>query len=144
MNTEPYQPLPAAAVPQWHDHYDVIVVGFGGAGACAAISAADAGCSVLICDVASAAGGSTALSSAELYLGGGTRVQKACGYDDSVESMYRYLMESNGEQADPDKIRAYCEGSVDHFNWLVDLGVPFNDTEFKAKVCQRHEGTIWQ
>jgi len=145
MNTEPYQPLPAAAVPQWHDHYDVIVVGFGGAGACAAISAADAGCSVLICDVASAAGGSTALSSAELYLGGGTRVQKACGYDDSVESMYRYLMESNGEQADPDKIRAYCEGSVDHFNWLVDLGVPFNDTEFKARaiVATTDDGLLY-
>ena len=63
-------PITATAVAQWHEQYDVIIAGFGGAGACAAIAAADAGSSVLICDVASGSGGSTALSSAELYLGG--------------------------------------------------------------------------
>jgi 3-oxo-5alpha-steroid 4-dehydrogenase len=45
---------------------------------------------------ASESGGSTKLSSAELYLGGGTTVQKAVGYDDSVEDVYGYLMDSNG------------------------------------------------
>lgn len=145
MHTEPHKPMPAAEVAEWHGQYDVIVVGFGGAGACAAIAAADSGCSVLICDVASASGGSTALSSAELYLGAGTRVQKACGYNDSVEAMYEYLMASNGSQADPKKIRAYCEGSVEHFNWLVDLGVPFNDTEYKARaiVATTDDGLLY-
>ena len=36
------------------------------------------------------------LSSAELYLGGGTKVQKAVGYDDSADDVYGYLMDSNG------------------------------------------------
>jgi 3-oxo-5alpha-steroid 4-dehydrogenase len=137
--------IAAASVAQWHAQYDVIVVGFGGAGACAAIAAADAGSSVLICDVASGSGGSTALSSAELYLGAGTRVQKACGYNDDVEAMYNYLMQSNGPEADSAKTRAYCEGSVDHFNWLVDLGVSFNDTEFKARaiVATTDDGLLY-
>jgi succinate dehydrogenase/fumarate reductase flavoprotein subunit len=149
MKTEPHphshSPITAADIAQWHGRYDVIVVGFGAAGACAAIAAADAGCSVLICDIASGSGGSTALSSAELYLGAGTRVQKACGYNDSVEAMYDYLMLSNGPQADPAKIRAYCEGSADHFDWLVDLGVPFNDSEFKARaiVATTDDGLLY-
>ena len=149
MKTEPHpqsqSAIAAADVAQWHGQYDVIVVGFGGAGACAAIAAADAGSSVLICDVASGSGGSTALSSAELYLGAGTRVQKACGYNDGVEAMYNYLMLSNGPEADSAKIRAYCEGSVEHFDWLVDLGVPFNDTEFKARaiVATTDDGLLY-
>jgi len=149
MKTESHPPgqsvVDASDVAQWHGQYDVIVVGFGGAGACAAIAAADAGSSVLICDVASGSGGSTALSSAELYLGGGTRVQKACGYNDGVEAMYQYLMVSNGPEADSAKIRAYCEGSVEHFDWLVGLGVPFNDTEFKARaiVATTDDGLLY-
>ena len=145
LHSHPQSSITAAAVEQWHEQYDVIIVGFGGAGACAAIAAADAGSSVLICDVASGSGGSTALSSAELYLGAGTRVQKACGYNDSIEAMYDYLMVSNGPEADSAKIRAYCEGSVEHFNWLVDLGVPFNDSEFKARaiVATTDDGLLY-
>ena len=145
LHSHSQSPITATAVAQWHEQYDVIIAGFGGAGACAAIAAADAGSSVLICDVASDSGGSTALSSAELYLGGGTRVQKACDYNDSVEAMYDYLMVSNGPEADSAKIRAYCEDSADHFNWLVDLGVPFNDSEFKARaiVATTDDGLLY-
>ena len=89
-----------------------------------------------IFELASASGGSTALSSAEIYMGGngGTRVQRACGLHDSTEEMYDYLMAANGPLADPDKVRAYCEGSVDHFNWLVGLGVPYKDTIYPHRA----------
>jgi succinate dehydrogenase/fumarate reductase flavoprotein subunit len=129
-----FAPLKDSQVDHWDISTDVAIVGFGGAGACAAIEAHDAGAKVLLMDAASAPGGSTALSSAEIYLGGGTRVQQACGYDDSVEAMYDYLMASNGPQADADKVRRYCEHAVEHFDWLVAQGVPFKDSELKARA----------
>lgn len=123
-------------ISEWHKTMDIAIIGFGGAGACAAIEAKDAGADVTIFELSSASGGSTAMSSAEIYMGGngGTRVQKACGYDDSTENMYNYLKLCQGEQGDDDKIRAYCEGSLGHFDWLVDKGVPFKDTEFKERA----------
>ncbi len=134
MTTSSFSPVDAATLGGWDYHYDVVVVGYGGAGASAAIGAHDDGAKVAIFELGSAAGGSTALSSAELYLGGGTRVQKACGYDDSAQAMYDYLMASNGPQADSDKIRAYCDGSAAHFDWLESLGVPFKDSEYPHRA----------
>ena len=103
-----FEPVCEADVTQWSGTADVLVVGFGGAGACAAIEAADGGAAVVVFEAASASGGSTALSSAEIYLGGGTRIQRAVGYDDSVDDVYGYLMASNGPQADAVKVRAYA------------------------------------
>ena len=134
MNTSSYATVDSQSVASYHHSFDVVVVGYGGAGASAAIAAHDSGAKVAIFDVASAPGGSTALSSAELYLGGGTRIQKACGYDDTPQAMYDYLMASNGPQADSEKIRAYCDGSVEHFNWLEQLGVPFKESEYKQRA----------
>ncbi len=134
--TSPIKPRKLNEVTQWDMETDVAVVGFGGAGACAAIEAADAGADAIIFEVTSASGGSTALSSAEIYMGGngGTRVQQACGYEDSTEDMFNYLMEANGALADETRIRAYCEGSLEHFDWLVDKGVPYKDTEYKQRA----------
>ena len=134
--TSPTHPRRLEDVPEWDFETDVAIVGFGGAGSCAAIEAADAGAEVIVFEVASASGGSTALSSAEIYMGGsgGTRVQRACGYDDSTKNMFDYLMAAQGELADEERIRLYCEGSLDHFQWLVDLGVPYKDSELKARA----------
>lgn len=132
----PTHPKRLADVELWDAETDVAVVGFGGAGGCAAIEAADRGAAVTIFEVASASGGSTALSSAEIYMGGhgGTRVQRACGYDDSTEALYAYLKHCMGEIGDDEKIRCYAEESLDHFDWIVGLGVPYKDTEHEGKA----------
>jgi len=113
----------------------------------AAIEAADAGASVIIFELASASGGSTAMSSAEIYMGGsgGTRVQQACGFEDSTEAMFTYMMMSAGPQADEEKIRNYCEHSRDHFQWLVDIGVPFKDSFHKERaiMCLTDDGLLY-
>ena len=129
-----FAPILEADVELWSDTADVLIVGFGGAGACAAIEAADNGASVAIFEAASESGGSTKLSSAELYLGGGTKVQKAVGYEDPVEDVYGYLMASNGPQADPDKTRAYAVGGAEHLDWLMSLGVPFKMSEYPGRA----------
>ena len=144
--TNPSRPRKARDVKQWDRETDVAIVGFGGAGGCAAIEAADAGSSVTIFEVASASGGSTAMSSAEIYMGGsgGTRVQQACGFEDKTEDMFAYMMMAAGPQADEKKIRNYCENSKDHFQWLVDIGVPFKDSFHKERaiMCLTDDGLL--
>ena len=145
--TNPSQPRRSRDVEQWDMETDIAVIGFGGAGGCAAIEAADAGSEVTIFELASASGGSTAMSSAEIYMGGsgGTRVQQACGFEDSTEDMFTYMMMSAGPQADEAKIRNYCENSKAHFEWLVDLGVPFKDSfhEERAIMCLTDDGLLY-
>ncbi|MEZ5568338.1 MAG: FAD-dependent oxidoreductase [Halioglobus sp.] len=145
--TTPCRPRKASQVRRWDRETDVAIVGFGGAGGCAAIEAADAGADVILFELASASGGSTAMSSAEIYMGGsgGTRVQKACGFEDSTEDMVTYMMMAAGPQADEAKIRNYCEHSVEHFNWLVDLGVPFKDSfhQERAIMCLTDDGLLY-
>lgn len=118
-------PRPASDVPRWDDEADVLVVGYGCAGASAAWEAASAGADVLVLERFSGPGGTSALSGGEVYLGGGTTVQKACGFEDSPEAMAAFLRAALGPGVDEDKLQAYVQGSVDHFTWLADLGVPF-------------------
>lgn len=145
--TNPSQARRAADVEQWDVETDVAIVGFGGAGGCAAIEAADAGANVIIFELASDSGGSTALSSAEIYMGGngGTRVQQACGFEDSTQDMITYMTMAAGPQADEEKIRNYCENSKDHFQWLVDIGVPFKDSFHKERaiMCLTDDGLLY-
>ena len=123
----------ASSVTEWSDDTDVVVVGFGIGGGCAAVSAAAAGARVLVLERAAVAGGTTSLAGGHFYLGGGTAVQKATGHDDSAEEMYKYLVAMSREP-EHDKIRAYCEGSVEHFNWLEDLGVHFERSYYPEKA----------
>jgi len=136
--------IDASDVSDWDDEADVVVVGLGAGGACAAIEARAAGADVLVLERASGGGGLTASAAGHLYLGGGTRVQQACGFEDSVDDMLAYLMAVTPEP-DAEKIRLYCERSVDHFDWLVQQGVPFNDSfhPHKTVVQLTDECLIW-
>jgi len=116
---------PLREVPAWDDEADVVVVGLGAAGACAALEASSAGADTLILERASGGGGTSALSTGQIYLGGGTPIQEKCGFEDSPDEMYAYLMASCGPGADEPKIRLFCDDCVEHFHWLVAQGVPF-------------------
>jgi len=117
----------ASDIAQWDDDCDVLVVGFGGAGACAAIEAVRAGARTLVLERASGGGGTTALSTGVCYLGGGTRVQQACGFEDSVEDMVAFVRMAAGRGCEETRVRMFCEGSPEHFAWLCALGVEFAD-----------------
>jgi succinate dehydrogenase/fumarate reductase flavoprotein subunit len=134
----------AAGVTDWSDDVDVVVVGFGIAGGCAAVSAAAAGARVLVLERAAAAGGTTAMAGGHFYLGGGTAVQRATGHEDSAEEMYKYLV-AVSRDPELDKIRAYADGSVEHFNWLEDLGFQFERSYYpeKAVIQPNTEGLMF-
>ena len=58
--------------------------------------------------------------------------------------MYRYLVAMSREP-EHDKIRAYCDGSVEHFDWLEDLGVHFERSYYpeKAVIQPGTEGLMY-
>ena len=130
----PSQPRDAATIENWWDEFEVVVVGFGVAGGAAAIEAARAGARTLILERGTRGGGATALSEGTIYFGGGTRVQKAAGFDDNIENMLSHVRAAAGPTSDPEKVRLYCDNSLDHFDFFCSLGVEFKDTYFADKV----------
>jgi 3-oxo-5alpha-steroid 4-dehydrogenase len=139
------KPVDADALDGFDHETDVLVIGFGGAGACAAIEAAEAGAQVIAVEGASGPGGSTAQSGGEIYLGGGTPTQKACGFDDTADDMFAFLQAALGPHADETKLRAYCDGSLDHYHWLVDHGVEFRPTLWDSPTWMplTEDGLMW-
>jgi 3-oxo-5alpha-steroid 4-dehydrogenase len=133
MSTEIPSTVSVAEVSSWTEETEVLVIGFGIAGGSAAVSAAAAGAKVLVLERAAAAGGTSAMAGGHFYLGGGTAVQEATGHHDTADEMYKYLV-AIARDPELDKIRAYCDGSVEHFNWLEDLGFQFERSYYPGKV----------
>lgn len=105
---------------------DVIVVGFGIAGACAAIEAAESGASVVVID-RFGGGGATAISAGVLYAGG-THVQAEAGVVDSVDAMAAYLDAELDDRVPRSLLRQFCEASPSMIEWLEQRGVRFDPT----------------
>jgi 3-oxo-5alpha-steroid 4-dehydrogenase len=118
-------PVAAASISTWDHEADVVIAGYGIAGAAAAVEAATSGADVLVLERTGSWGGAAAMAGGFIYLGGGTALQKACGFDDSVDNMAAFLNVAMGPGADEKRIADYCAGSVEHFEWLVGCGVPF-------------------
>ncbi len=132
-------PILAPDVAQWARSADVVVIGLGIAGSCAAIAAQAAGADVLVLERAGAGGGASALSQGQFYLGGGTAVQTACGYTDSPEEMYRF-MRAVTTTDEEEKLRVFCDESVAQFDWLEAQGVPFARLAYKHKAVYTRTG----
>ncbi|MGB9338017.1 MAG: FAD-binding protein [Polyangiales bacterium] len=113
----------------WDDEADVVVVGFGGAGACAALEAKAQGARVLVLDRFHG-GGATAISGGVFYAGGGTHIQEQAGVSDDADEMFRYLsLEVKGVVSE-ETLRDFCNKSVENLGWLEGHGVPF-----EASLC---------
>src|ERR1700756_1020358 len=105
------RPRRAADIAAWDLEADVVIAGYGIAGVSAAIEAARAGADVLVLERTSGWGGAAALAGGFVYLGGGTPIQKACGFEDSVDNMRTFLCAAMGPGADVDRIADHCAGS---------------------------------
>ncbi len=123
--SEPHPTIDADDIGSWSREADVVVVGLGCAGAAATLEAAGHEAEVVALERASGGGGTSANSGGVIYLGGGTAVQRECGFEDSPEEMFKYLMAASGPAPDEEKIRRFSEDSVAHYEWFVRHGVPF-------------------
>lgn len=127
----------------WDEETDVVVVGFGGAGASAAIEARESGADVIALD-RFGGGGATAFSGGVIYAGGGTSIQHEAGVADSPEEMAKYLALEVGNAVTPETIQRYAEGSRQELEWLMKHGVPFDSTFYKEKIVYPPEGYFLQ
>ena len=103
---------------------DVIVVGTGGAGLVAAITAADEGAKVLQVDKMPQMGG-TFLESQGTSVGVATKIQFEAGiYDDSPSLFYSDCMKESRarEVCDPEILMFYCQHCGHAVDWLDSLG----------------------
>ncbi len=119
---------------------DVVVVGFGAAGAAGAIQAADDGADVLAVDRFEG-GGASRKSGGVVYAGGGTELQRRHGFEDDPEAMFAYLRAELGSAVDEPTLRAFCQTSESNLRWLQGLGVPFGEGFFGGKATEPPDGT---
>jgi len=110
---------------QWDEEVDVAVVGFGGAGACAALEASDNGARVMAID-RFRGGGSTTLSGGVNYTGGGSKQQKQAGVEDTPEEMFKYLTQEAKGVVEDSTLKKFCDESVKNLEWLESKNVIFS------------------
>ncbi|MBP0047444.1 FAD-binding protein [Marinobacterium sp. AK62] len=109
---------------QWAQQCDVLVVGWGAAGASTAIEAHDQGLDVLVTDRFEG-GGASAKSGGVVYAGGGTEQQRKAGFTDSPKAMFEYLKhETQGVVSDA-TLRRFCDQSAANLRWLEAMGTPY-------------------
>lgn len=123
---------------RWDEEADLVVVGFGGAGAVAAVEGLERGASVIIIDRFDG-GGATAYSGGIFYAGGGTPQQQEAGYPDTPEEMFRYL-EQEGPPVEPSTLRRFCDQSAENLSWVAKHGVNFSGDLFSGKITYPPEG----
>ena len=122
----------AAAVPQASlaaegsrrrtEQWDVVVVGAGFAGMCAALEAAEKGARVVLLEKMGRPDGTTVYSSGWIAAVG-SRFQKA--HPDTPEAFFNDMMKLSGGRSDPDLIRVYAKEAGAGVDWLADHGTPF-------------------
>lgn len=118
---------------------DVVIVGAGGAGLSAAVTAAQGGAKVLLIEKMAMAGGATAMA------GGGTnatgsQAQKDAGIEDSPEQLAADIAKNGHDKNDPDTTMLYATTVGRMFDWISSpdgAGVEY-DLESVPKPSAEH------
>lgn len=97
---------------KWDKVYDVVIIGYGGAGAAAAITAHDAGAKVVILEKMHEGGGNTAVSSGGLL---NPNDREAAG------KYVRQLFEYSKSDMDEDLIKAFLDDAMNITEWVKGL-----------------------
>ncbi len=103
---------------------DVVIVGMGGAGACAALEARAQGAEVVVLDRFTG-GGATSISGGVVYAGG-SHIQAEAGVEDDADEMFAYLQQEVRGVVSDTCLRRFCDESAANLRWLADHGVPFD------------------
>ena len=115
----------------WQRETDVVVIGGGLAGYCAASEASTTGAHVLLLEKQPETGGSTALSSG-FFAFAGTAEQRALGIDDSNELLVRDLKSAGGNENDEQLLQCYANNQSAAYEWLRQAGVAFTGVELAS------------
>jgi urocanate reductase len=115
---------------------DVVIIGGGGAGLAAAVSAHQNGAKVLVLEKMPKVGGNTIISGAA-YNAVDPKRQTAAGIEDSIEKQYTQMFEGGDKLAKPELVRTFVEKAYPTLEWLESLGMKFKDEIFTVL------GALW-
>ena len=105
--------LAGSNFPKWDYETDVLIVGYGAAGANAAIAAHDAGARVLILEKLGFPGGNSGVCAGAMLI------------PESIDEAIRYYRSLSFGTADEDMIRAFAEEMIGIPRLLTSLGIEF-------------------
>ncbi|MBU5310684.1 flavocytochrome c [Tissierella carlieri] len=106
---------------------DVVVIGGGGAGLAAAVSAHQNGASVIVLEKMPRVGGNTMISGAS-YNAVDPKRQEAQGIEDSVDKHFQQTYEGGDKLGNPELIRILVDNAYPTIEWLESMGMEFKDT----------------
>ena len=115
---------------RWNREVDVVVIGAGAAGLPAAIAARDAGASVLLVEQHFDIGGIAIMSGGAIHIGGGNRIQKQMGIEDSPDLVFRDWTRPDHVAArfnDRELVRKFADESVATFEFLTENGLDWEE-----------------
>ncbi|MGE4497879.1 MAG: FAD-binding protein [Deferribacterales bacterium] len=112
----------------WDDSADFVLVGFGGAGAMAAINIKkqDPSAKILFVEAGTAGGGSTKICGGGTHFGGGTQIQIDSGFTEDADEFYNYALAGVGEGGNAELMRVYADNAKAAYDTLVELGVTYS------------------
>ena len=133
------------SIPVLPQTVDLIVLGGGLAGHCAALEAAAAGKSVLLLEKTHQFGGSTVQSSGSFAFAD-TAAQREKGVQDSDALLHADIMKASGNRALPELAELYVKEQLAVYEWLQAQGVEFHPIALSSNqvVPRTHPTDPWQ
>ena len=102
---------------------DFVIVGAGGAGLAAAVTAAEGGATVVILERLSATGGATVFATGTFAVE--SKYQKALGIKITTDEAFRQHMFYTHYLSNPRLVRTIIDKSADTIDWLEERGTEF-------------------
>jgi FAD binding domain len=136
----PVRPAEAEEI-RWDREADVVVIGAGAGGLTAAIAAREKGASVIGVEANFDIGGRAMMSFGGLYIGGGNRLQKAKGIEDSPDLVFADWARPEkpmGRFNDRALVRTYADNNLELFDWLEKHGVKWEGYRPNPDRLDRH------
>ena len=120
---------------------DVVILGAGIAGHCAALAAAEAGSQVLLLEKASQPGGSSAMAGGG-FVFVGTDLQKQAGYDEDAEYLRKGLFETGKNRNNPVLVDAFVRNQHEAYAFLVQHGAKFKLGQIDRLILETGTGRV--
>lgn len=130
--TKPFEEESLADAEPIEKEADIVVVGAGGSGMFAAISASKSGKSVIVLEKMATVGGATAISGGTL-VDTGSDFQKENNPSDSTEILKQDLLTAGHNYSDPEILDLWMNNVGETFQYFIDKGIEFKGPRHLAE-----------